>query len=326
MNFSDLVCRAKSGNGWFRSYVDRQTRVGSRRRFVFTLHITFTPVYHRYADSFATIEEEVYEPFPDLMTPDPLLDTRDVTDFPPSKDSRYHNRVIVRNHSSIFHEAMERNGFDFDAPNYAPATSDLNADELTEKESAGIPSTYNTNEMYNFTLLQRPVSRQTEKGKQNKVQIFKIMGDGNGLIGYGMASREDGGNAVIAATIRALKSLDYIDRFESRTIWTDMETKMGATRILLRPRPVGFGLRCGPVLHQVFKAAGIKDISAKVWGSRNPMMVMQAALRMLQGGHAPLGMGDGIGGKGRKAHRGSGLRSKNDVERERGRKLINLRK
>ena len=47
---------------------------------------------------------------------------------------------------------------------------------------------------------------------------------------------------------------------------------------------------------------------------------------MLWAGHAPLGMGDGVGGKGRKLDKGEGVRSAYEVERERGRKLVSLRK
>jgi len=95
--------------------------------------------------------------------------------------------------------------------------------------------------------------------------------------------------------------------------------------VILRPRPVGFGLRCNPYIHRLLKAAGIKDISAKVWGSRNRIGVLKATLRLLQAGHTPLGMGDGVGGPGRKMHKGSGLRNKSQIERERGRRLIDLK-
>ncbi|OAX42429.1 ribosomal protein S5 domain 2-like protein [Rhizopogon vinicolor AM-OR11-026] len=119
--------------------------------------------------------------------------------------------------------------------------------------------------------------------------------------------------------------MDSVERFEKRTLWTDMETKLGSTHIILRPRPVGFGLRCNPNVHQVLKAAGIKDASAKVWGSRNPLNVIKALFRVLQGGNAPLSMGDGFGGKAKKLDKGSGLRNKSAVERDRGRKLVDLR-
>lgn len=91
---------------------------------------------------------------------------------------------------------------------------------------------------------------------------------------------------------------------------------------------MGFGLRCQPVLHQILKAAGIKDVSAKVRGSRNPVMIMQGALKMLHGGWSPLGLGDGIGGKGKRQEKGVGMRGKDvlERERERGRRVVDFRK
>jgi small subunit ribosomal protein S5 len=119
--------------------------------------------------------------------------------------------------------------------------------------------------------------------------------------------------------------MDRVARHEKRTLFTDISTKLGATQVILRPRPVGFGLRTNPHIHQILKAAGIKDASAKVWGSRNPVMVAKATFRLLWGGHAPVGMGNGIGGPGRKLDKGSGVREKDEVERERGRRLLDLR-
>ena len=258
------------------------------------------------------------------MTPDPLMDSRDVQEFPPDEENPFHNKVVVRNHYSMFHEAMELDGFKFDEK-WKPAKTDLTEDELTLNELAGFRNGYDISKLFVFPLVRRWTTQQTEKGKISQMQVFMVVGDGNGTVGLGMGKDENGQRAYDKALIKALKNMDYIDRFEQRTIWTDMETKFGATKLVLRPRPVGFGLRCAPVLHQVLKAAGIKDISAKIWGSRNPIVVMQAVLRMLQGGHSPLAMGDGLGGKGRKLNKGIGMRSKADVERERGRRLVSLR-
>ena len=158
------------------------------------------------------------------------------------------------------------------------------------------------------------------------MQYLVVVGNGDGLVDYGQAKDKDAPRALAKATALAIRSMDTVSRFEKRTIPTEIETKLGSTRIIMRPRPVGFGLRCNPNLHQVLKAAGIKDISAKVWGSRNPVNVVKAAFRMLWAGHAPLGMGDGVGGKGRKLDKGEGVRSAYEVERERGRKLVSLRK
>jgi len=270
------------------------------------------------------VTESKADPYPDLMTPDPLMDSRDVAEFPPDKDSPYHNRVVIRNNYSMFHEAMEANGFKF-GDDWMPDTTDETEEELTS--TANLPlKAHELNELYKFPLFSRRITQQTGKGKVHRIFTLVIVGNGNGLVGYGQGKDDDGPRSEAKAFAQAVRNMDWVERFENRTIWTEMETKLGATRLILRPRPVGFGLRCNPNLHQVLKAAGIKDISAKVWGSRNPLNVIKAAFRMLQSGNAPLSMGDGIGGPGRKLNKGSGLRSKNEVERERGRKLISLRK
>jgi hypothetical protein len=63
----------------------------------------------------------------------------------------------------------------------------------------------------------------------------------------------------------------------------------------------------------------------KVWGSRNPLNVIKVTFWMLQSGNAPLAMGNGMGGEGRKLDKGSGIQGKDSVERERGRKMLDLK-
>ncbi|RDB30661.1 putative 37S ribosomal protein S5, mitochondrial [Hypsizygus marmoreus] len=265
------------------------------------------------------------DPYPDLMTPDPLLDSRDVLELPPDEESPYHNRVVIRNHTSIFNEALEEDGFDFGAEDYVPTKTDETEESASSLEN--LPFTpAQLSRFYRFPLIRRRITQQTGKGKIHRQFVLMVVGNGDGLVGYGQGKDDDASRAEAKAYAQAVRNMDWVERFEKRTIWTEMDTKLGATQLIMRPRPVGFGLRCNPNLHQVLKAAGIKDVSAKVWGSRNPINVIKAAFRMLQAGHAPLAMGDGIGGPGRKLNKGSGLRSKSDVERERGRQLISLRK
>ena len=266
------------------------------------------------------------DPYPNLMTPDPLLDSRDELVFPPDDSSPYTNRVVVRNHNSMFHHSLIQQSADdpvspFDGP---AETSDETTEDLESLENLPLTE-QEINDLYRFPLITRRVTQQTGKGKIHRIQYLVVVGNGNGLVGYGQAKDEDAPRALAKATALAIRSMDTVSRFEDRTVPSEMETKFGSTRIIMRPRPVGFGLRCNPNLHQVLKAAGIKDVSAKVWGSRNPVSVVRAAFRMLWGGHAPLGMGNGVGGKGRKLDKGEGVRSVREVERDRGRKMVGLR-
>ena len=247
--------------------------------------------------------------FPDLRIPSPLLDPRDVYDIPPTKDNPYHNRVVIRNHRSVFHD-------------YPDIETEMSEEEATETEeqddflkSLPVSSRY-YHDLHQAILMRRSVVQQTPKGKIQRILYMVLVGNGDGLVSYGLGKHSNGRIALLAAQLSAIKNMDWVEHFKKRTIWTKMQTKYGATRLILRPRPVGFELRCNPYLHQILRAAGLKDVSAKDWGSRNKLNVIKAVFRVIHAGHAPTSMGDGI----------VGIRSMSDVERARGRKLISLRR
>ncbi|KAJ6595839.1 hypothetical protein DFH09DRAFT_1135754 [Mycena vulgaris] len=263
------------------------------------------------------------QPWPDLMTRDPLMDSREVLELPPTKEIPFHNRVIIRNHHSIFTEALEADGFDFKNPNYEPTKSD-EVEQVSDQAETGVDMS-DTDNLILFEVISTMARLQTSKGNKDRHVKVIIVGDGNGMVGLGFGKHKDISIAYNKAIADGRRNMDWVERFEDRTIWTEVQTKFGATRVILRPRPVGFGLRCNPYVHRLLKAAGIKDVSAKVWGSRNKVGVLKATLRLLHAGHAPLGMGDGVGGPGRKMHKGTGLRNKSQIERARGRRIIDLR-
>ena len=180
-------------------------------------------------------------------------------------------------------------------------------------------------DLMRFPLIRRRVVHQTGKGKIASQYILMVVGNGKGLVGFGEGKHERAQLALEQAFNEACKNMDYVDMFEGRTLWHNLDTKLGSTQILMRPRPLGFGLRCGPYMHQVCKAAGIKDVSGKVWGSRNGMQIVKATCRVLHGGHAPLALGDGIGGPGKRLESGIGMRGREAVQWERGRKLYDDR-
>ncbi|KAF7325735.1 37S ribosomal protein [Mycena kentingensis (nom. inval.)] len=265
------------------------------------------------------------QPWPNLMTRDPLLDSREEIEFPPEKGQPFHNRVVIRNHNSIFREALRADGISTKDITYTK-TEDIQEknDGHAARELDSTPK-IDGRKLVSIAILSMTATQQTGKGRIQRVANWQIMGNGDGLVGMGMGKHEKGDRAVLRSEIDALRSVDHVERFEGRTIWTEVRTKLGATQVILRPRPVGFGLRCNPNIHRLCTAAGIRDISAKVWGSRNKLPVLKATLRLLQAGNAPHGMGNGLGGPGPRMHKGTGLRNKTQIERERGRRMVDLR-
>lgn len=263
-------------------------------------------------------------PYPNLLTHDPILDSHESTAYKPTKKNPHGGKVTVRNETSTFKAARQAEATEFGEQN--AEAQEASTDEEGYSVFNYLPlSRSEMADLHYYPLFTRRITQQTGKGKIHRQYSLVVVGNGNGLVGYGEGKDEELPRATDKAYAEAVRNMDYVERFENRTVWTETQTKLGATRIILRPRPLGFGLRCNPNIHQILKAAGIKDCSAKVWGSRNPLNVIKATFRMLQSGNAPLGMGDGIGGRGRKLDKGSGIRGKDSVERERGRKMLDLK-
>ena len=66
-----------------------------------------------------------------------------------------------------------------------------------------------------------------------------------------------------------------------RTIPYQVLVKDGATKIFFKPSPPGSGIKAGGVLSKLFKYLEIKDVSAKIIGSRNKTSVIRVAFKAL---------------------------------------------
>ncbi|VEU19586.1 DEKNAAC100023 [Brettanomyces naardenensis] len=154
------------------------------------------------------------------------------------------------------------------------------------------------------TLVLKTVRNQTSKGKINSFYALVCAGDRNGMLGIGEGKDpEEPSNAILKAHWQAVKNLVKVPRLEERTIFGNIEHKYGATVVHLRSAPPGSGLRCNPMIFELAQCAGIKDLSAKVYRSRNKMNVTKCAVEAF-------------------------LKQKTneEVAVERGKKVVNLRK
>ncbi|KAI8983457.1 ribosomal protein S5, C-terminal domain-containing protein [Pilobolus umbonatus] len=130
-------------------------------------------------------------------------------------------------------------------------------------------------------LVIKRVVTMNGKGKQPSMYALVVVGNGNGLAGYGEGKDEEVSRAVRKATNRAIKNLRYFDRYDNRTVSMDIKHKFHASTIELRSRPPGFGIRTNHYIHEICRCIGIQDISAKVRGSTTPMNVIKATFEAL---------------------------------------------
>ncbi|QPG76792.1 hypothetical protein FOA43_004186 [Brettanomyces nanus] len=154
------------------------------------------------------------------------------------------------------------------------------------------------------TLVLKTVRNQTSKGKINSFYALVCAGDRNGMLGIGEGKDpEEPSNAILKAHWQAVKNLVKVPRLEERTIFGNIEHKYGATVVHLRSAPPGSGLRCNSMIFELAQCAGIKDLSTKVYRSRNKMNVVKCTMEALLE-----------------------QKTTDEVALERGKKIVNLRK
>lgn len=131
-------------------------------------------------------------------------------------------------------------------------------------------------------LILKMVSNQTAKGKIPSFYSLVVVGDKNGMVGIGEGkSREDMAESIKKAHWDAVRNLKEVPRFENRTIFGDIDYRYHGVKLFLRAAKPGSGLRVNHVIYEICECAGIKDLSAKVYKSRNIMNIAKGTLEAI---------------------------------------------
>lgn len=127
----------------------------------------------------------------------------------------------------------------------------------------------------------RRVSRKTPGGNAVSFSALVAVGNRKGSFGLGLASAAEVPIAINKAIRLAKKKMIKLE-LAGTTIPYDIEVKFKAAKILLKPAPVGTGLKAGSVLRQIMNLAGITDVSAKIYGSNNKINLSFAMYRAFE--------------------------------------------
>lgn len=124
------------------------------------------------------------------------------------------------------------------------------------------------------------VTKVTKGGRTFSFSAVVVVGDENGVVGYGLGKAGEVTAAIAKGVDDAKKNLIRVPVLKG-TVPHEQEGKYSGARVFLKPAAPGTGVIAGGAMRAVLESVGVTDVLAKSKGSSNPHSVVKATFDAL---------------------------------------------
>lgn len=124
------------------------------------------------------------------------------------------------------------------------------------------------------------VTKVTKGGRTFTFAAIVVVGNGDGIVGWGLGKAGEVTAAIAKGTEAAKKNLIKVPVLKG-TIPHEQIAKFGGAQVYLQPASHGTGVKAGGAMRAVLESVGITDVLAKAKGSSNPHNLVKATILAL---------------------------------------------
>jgi small subunit ribosomal protein S5 len=124
------------------------------------------------------------------------------------------------------------------------------------------------------------VTKVTKGGRTFSFAAIVVVGDENGVVGYGLGKAGEVTTAIQKGIEDAKKNLIKVP-LNKGTLPHQQTARYGGASVLMLPASHGTGVKAGGAMRAVLESVGVKDVLAKSKGSSNPHNLVKATFAAL---------------------------------------------